>query len=549
MAATTASPEHGVPNARLNSKESFSSRATPALGFSCLALTLGFLFVYPRQWTRGFLVSDEAWYAGIARNLAEGQGFVTDVLFPIFARDVESLPMQEAIKQIGYPLFVALVSRITGLSDQLFVAISLFGFALAAMTTWMVTSEIVQDRRAATVITLLTIGNPVIWGWWTAAYPEPLFTALFLGALWSVLQDSLKARFAAGALVATSIYFKAYAVVYLPFFGAFILFGAGRHRLRDTTGFVAGVVAITILAAALLPIDTSELEATGAFAGSLLLYEIRGTAAESWLYTVLPVNPFEYVLLHPYDYLEKVARMVMRTKQIVEALGGPAVGGVLFPLLLFVGLSVPLDLVHRLRGKKLPSHEWLCTARSNVCLLIAGLLAITFAFNWAGNFKSRYFAHLFPLMLALAYVEFDRLVPQARTWVRSLPRTVVILAVGYFLVYPPAIGLWKSYRDPNAYLGRLSVVRSASYQQIGETVTLHVPQEGIVMTDMAHAIDWYTRHPSVRFPASEDQFSYLVEKFNVVALYEHPQGGRDWPEIRQTFSLVDDRNGRLWLRR
>lgn len=538
------------PDSEMLPQERVPSPIAMPLGISVLALTLGFLFVYPRQWTRGFLISDEAWYAGIARNLAEGRGFVTDALFPIFAGQVDALPMQEPIKQIGYPLVVAIISKLTGLGDQVFILVSLFGFALAATATWMATSEIVRDRRAATVITLATVGNPVIWSWWTAAYPESLFTALFLGALWSVLQDSFRARFTAGVLIAASIYFKAYAVLYLPFLSGFVLFFGGKNRIRDATGFVGGVVATIVLATVLLPINSSELGTTVTFAGTIFLYEIKGTGSvASQLHDVYPVNPFAYILVHPLEYLEKVARMVIRTKQIMEPLGGPAIGSIMVPLLLFMSLAVSSDLLGQIRGKKPQGGEGVFQGRLDVRLLIAGLLAVSFAFFWAGNFKSRYFAHLLPLMLAGAYVEFSRLFPQARTWARSAPRFLAVLAAGYFLVYPPAIGLWKSYRDPYAYLGRLSVVRSASYQEIGQTVTSNVPENGMVMTDMAHAINWYSRRPTVRFPMSEDEFSYLLEKFNVVALYEHPQGGRDWPEISEKFRLMEDRNGRFWLRR
>ena len=90
------------------------SHLTLPVAFGALALALGSLFVYPRQWTRGFLINDEAWYAEPARNLAAGRGFVTKTLYPMFAADVESLPMQEPFKQIGYPLVGALVSTVTG---------------------------------------------------------------------------------------------------------------------------------------------------------------------------------------------------------------------------------------------------------------------------------------------------------------------------------------------------------------------------------------------------------------------------------------------------
>ena len=44
----------------------------------------------------------------------------------------------------------------------------------------------------------------------------------------------------------------------------------------------------------------------------------------------------------------------------------------------------------------------------------------------------------------------------------------------------------------------------------------------MVMSDMAHEISWYADRPTVFFPGSEHQLEYLLDKFDVRALYEHP---------------------------
>jgi hypothetical protein len=183
-------------------------------------------------------------------------------------------------------------------------------------------------------------------------------------------------------------------------------------------------------------------------------------------------------------------------------------------------------------------------------MLIGGLVAINFAFFWAGNFKMRYFAHLFPLMLAAAFLEFDRLVPSARNWWRGTsPGWLGAAAIAYFLFYPPLVGLWNGYRDPYAYLGSLLAVRWADNGEVAGIVAAHVEPDAMVMTDMAHEISWYTERPTVFFPGEADQFDYLVDRYNVRALYEHPRLPRDWPVLTDRFQLVDESNGRFWIRR
>lgn len=536
----------------MNRTRPASPWAAAPLACSLLAFVLGCLFVYPRQWTRGFLISDEAWYAQLARNLLEKGEFVTETLFPMFARQVESLPMQEPMKQIGYPLIVALVANVTGLSDQLFIAVALVGLALTGWATWLVTHAIVNDRHVATVISLATVGNPILWSSWTAAFPESLFTALFLGALWLLLQEDVRDRVLAGVLLAVSVYFKAYAVIYLPVAGLFVLlFSTRTTRMRHLAALIAGATITFIVATVLLPLEPASLGDTGVYASNVFLYDIQGITPvhAAPMYDLDPPNALTYILAHPLDYLEKVARMVFRTKQIVETLGGPAFGGVLFPLLLLLGFSVTRDVTRAYAATTAGNREEPTDGQTGIRFLIVGLLVVNFAFFWAGNFKERYFAHLFPLILAGSYIELNRLVPDAEKWRRAVPRVVAVLLAVYFLVFPPAIGLWKAYRDPYAYLGRNYVVRWASYQQISETIMAHVPSDGMVVTDMAHAVTWYADRSTGRFPVAESQLSFIIDKFDVVALHEHPNSGRDWAVIRQHFRLVDDSHGRLWVRR
>lgn len=522
-------------------------------GCALLALTLGSLFVYPRQWTRGFLIADEPWYAEPARNLAEGRGFVTETLYPMFASQVTSLPMSEPFKQIGYPLVGALVGKVTGLSDQLFVAIALAGLALTGLTTWLVVRRIIGHDLLAGAITIATIGNPVFLSYWTAALPESCFTALFLAALSCLMSPSVPARFAAGTLLAISVYFKGFAALYLPVAAVFLACGGREGRVARLGSFVAGALATLALGGWLLPFGTAQLSGSGShYAGSMLLFETRGAYpnVEGPFYDTTPLDPFDFILSHPAAYAEKVARMIGRTRQIVGELGGPAFGHLLFVLLLGTAMSVGYDAARWvLRRSSRESHEPQHTESAPVRFLLAGLIAVNFAFFWAGNFKARYFAHLFPLMLAAAVLEFRRRFPAADLRAVRIPRAVATAAVLAVLAYPPAIGLWKAYHDPFAYLGRMLAVRWVDYGKMARTIGARVPEHGMVMTDMAHEISWYTGRPTVAFPWAEDQVEYLLDKFDVRALYEHPRLAREWPVLSRRFELVDASNGKFWVRR
>jgi hypothetical protein len=66
---------------------------------------------------------------------------------------------------------------------------------------------------------------------------------------------------------------------------------------------------------------------------------------------------------------------------------------------------------------------------------------------------------------------------------------------------------------------------------------------------MPHEIVWLTRRNAIAFPNAEEDLEYLINKFDVDAIYEHPLLRRDWPLILQEFRLVNDENGFLWVRR
>ena len=117
------------------------------------------------------------------------------------------------------------------------------------------------------------------------------------------------------------------------------------------------------------------------------------------------------------------------------------------------------------------------------------------------------------------------------------------------MLYPGASAIWQSYRKPFAFLGRQLAVRFVDYPALSATVAAQVPRDAVVVSDMANEINWLNGNNTILFPLSEPDLRELVSRYDVAALYEHPLFPRDWAWIPQAFQLVDERNGRLWLRK
>ena len=121
--------------------------------------------------------------------------------------------------------------------------------------------------------------------------------------------------------------------------------------------------------------------------------------------------------------------------------------------------------------------------------------------------------------------------------------------MAYGVFYPSAFALWESYRHPGAFLGRGLPIHVVDYDDVAAAVTEHLTRTGVVVSELAHEIGWLTGNPTVHFPLTEAQLRFLVEKFNVSALYRRPDTQREWPWIAEAFSQVDSHGVRLWVQR
>ncbi|MCQ2559313.1 MAG: glycosyltransferase family 39 protein, partial [Clostridia bacterium] len=114
-------------------------------------LTAGFWFNFQDSYFGGLVLNDAMDYAGIARNITEGQGITSQYSTPL-SLVYSSIPQPDMWRAPGWPLFLALFQAALGSTDEasawaggicfilaapliFLLALSLFGQRLAGMLT------------------------------------------------------------------------------------------------------------------------------------------------------------------------------------------------------------------------------------------------------------------------------------------------------------------------------------------------------------------------------------------------------------------------------
>ncbi len=521
---------------------------------------LAFIFVaitgYPRQWTLGLLINDEFWYAHLARNLYDGWGYVTNVMYPVQAPLHETFPVPEAMKQSGYPLVVAALWTLTGIRVRAMLVVAAAGLSLFSGMSFLLARRLGWSRSISAGVAAAVVVNPSVTAYGTQALPESLYFALFVLVVWLILRGRPMDVVVAAVAHAALILVKGHGIIYAPLFVAYLWVRGARSwagalrpdrgKLR-TAAVYAGVLLATMIVAELaLPAGSVGLFQSGATYSYAFLAETGPEISALPYLEVEPTNVAGYILEHPLEYLEKTARQIRRTKIMVDSLGGPALSGVLFPLLSLSFIFLLVDAFSP--GTLLPAGAGGKSEREPYLFFVA-ITAASFAFFWAIYIVPRFITHLVPLMLLLTLYGLYRLAPLVRELPSSLRTLLLVFAIGYLLVYPAAATVWQAHRHPMQRIGSQLSARFVDFGRMAGSVTTHLPDDPVVISDMAHELTWLTGARTILFPNFETDLRYLVERYDVDGLYEHPLFPRDWPWITESFDLVDSSDGRLWVRR
>ena len=513
-----------------------------------LALVVSFTFVFPRHWSRGFLGPDEAWHADLARHVLAGDGYVSSTLFPMDAPSTEGFPVTESLKQSGLALTTVAVWWVFGESERAVIVIVMLTFAVGVGLTQLLAYRLTRHRGVALLVAGLVLANPAVLSTMLTALPVSLVFTTFVLLLLLVVEPTPQRLVLAGLVYVALLLAKGYGILYfLPIVG---YLAATSRGVKMPLLFGGSVVLWVVAAQLTLPAGSFRLVNSGANYALAFLHEWWYPQTVYAFRDLAPPDPWTVIAEHPREFAVHYARLASRTKRILDGMAGPAIGTVFSPLLWVAMVALPVD---RLRpGRFLPTlapNAPPLLRDINILVLLSSSILLTLSFFWAIGPHFQYWMHLYPIMLLLCIGLIWRFLPLGRLIPRRGRELLAGAAFVYLLVYPLALTFREVYKNPFAYFGRTMTVRSLDYGELSETLATWVPDRaGVVVSDMANEIAWWNGNPTIYFPLDEEQLEFLVERFDVQALYERPGPDRDWNYMRETFRLVDTRNGLLWVR-
>lgn len=491
-----------------------------------IAILAAMVFVYPRQWTRGFLVNEEMMFVQQARDIAAGNGYITSTIYPVFADDIESIPMPELLRPPGYQLVVAAALTL-GISEYAAgLGVSIAWLAVAVATFGCLAHRLLASQRVAMLLVGIYLATSTTLVHATMAVPEMQFDALFLLACAALLRVSPSRCLAAGVALAALGATKTYGLLYAPIALAYVCWIALRPtgepapdaapagRLLRTAGALLIGLAVTSLAVGTLASTPSGMVAssTSTYALNFMMETEAYPQVDAPRHDLDPLDPWEYFAARPGELVIKVLRLMSRTPAVLNVMGDPPLAGMLAAMLMVTAalaltlgwpaVSINSDQPWRQR------YLWFCSAA----------IVVTLPLLWLFLVRIRYVYQLYPLMLILIAAQARRFAPGWERLSSEARRAVAAVAVAVLIAYPLALNLRVAHRAPAAFLGRGLAVHVLDYATLADDIRDYLPDDGPLVSEFAFEIPWLSGRAAFFPPLTPEQLTWIINRWDVTGL-------------------------------
>ncbi len=451
-------------------------------------------------------------HAQLARQMADGHGFVTTILRPLtLALQSNVSPHPDLVNAPLHPLLLAGGFALAEPSEKMAPAL---GLLLWMLTVWSVfwVVRYWRDWRVAGLAAVFCACSTAGLMTATAGLPQPVMALLVFGAVAVVFLKSNGtgaggARLAlwqpavAGLLCGAAV-LTDYRLLPLAFVLGIYLAKTHDRRALSVMLFLGGLLLV------LLPWWIRNIMVSGRLFGFYWYSALENTRqfpGESiWRLTHVPGHPLLYLLAHPWDLARKLA-MGFSQYQMAGM-------GVLNPVAVFLCLVVLFGAPARSSRRRLAWLVtssavlvvlWSCLTRPDVRLLLAlmPLLSCVAAAQlvlWVqanvGNFQT-----------AKARLRVSTLGMQ------SLAYAGVIAVVAFPVVMQ---------------LGRALSTEKVDTMAIGSALNKRLPSRGAVLTDVPAFVSWYLNRPSLLLCQQETDLAELEKQVGHIAgVYLSPAVG------------------------
>ena len=435
---------------------------------------------------RGLESSDAFSYAQIARNLARGNGYVTQESMPYELLLFKDVPHPELMHPPLQALAVSGLFAIFGPRDWAATLPGAFSYLLTAALVYLAAYRWAGPRASALGAALFLV-HPGSAHYATSGLAEPLYGMLLTGAIVLIAACTRQARWplvlVAGAALGLTDLARETARYLLPV-AAVMLWGEKPGRWARLGGLAAGYLLVTF------PNYVRIAAATGSpftnYGPSILMSDIPPFHGLKWYRSMSTIDPLSYLSHAPHLLARKVGFNLL-------FLGG-TLGQMLSPILVIGALAA---------GRWAPHSEARRAAvLTGAALLVQTMVSLVFLIDL------RHFAPFLPLLAALSAASALAL------WSRHgrVGRVVILVALAWVF--------WTQGRDrvlqfrPRSedYLARRAEERAA-----GEFVAQRTGPDDLIISDISEIVAWYADRRSVWFPLDES----LLARFPRGARGEH----------------------------
>ena len=523
------------------------SHTIVALLIVVITILAAVVFVYPRQWSRGFLVNDEMYFATLANNIAAGRGYVTFAIEPFVADEIDSFPIPEFTRPPAYSVFLAGAMK-TGLGALAAgIGLSIAWLTVTMLAFYRITMSVLGSWRTAAFLcgVYLATYTSLVHG--TMTSPEAQFDALFLVTCWALLRPSRTRTFMAGLCTHLVVATKMLAIAYAPLVPVFLVWNAGRSSGEGVSldwahwrrmlpllmslvgGFLASWVVVSTVAA--IP-GNAQVETFSRYSLNFMQETSEFPTVGSPWYHLDPPAAADYFAERPSELITHTARLVSRTPTVLNAVGAlPLQGSLGVLLLLVIVLAATVGW---------PQRDG--TSRRFLWFSLAAF-AVTLPAVWTYLVRVRYFYQLYPLFLLVIAAQAERL---RGPWM-GLPRrtriAVATAAIVVLIAYPLSWTLREAYGRPNAFLGRGLAIHVLDYAELGEDIAAHAPAGVPVVTDFAYEVPWLTGTPTIFVPVNPLEFRWVIDRFDVATVALRRGAHERHVEQLTDFTIAVERSG------
>jgi len=317
-----------------------SARRVRGLWVLVLGVSLvGLVALYDRS----FISIDGAFYVSAAQNLASGHGFATSIIWNEEQYRAGGMPAPQTVFPPGYPLLIAVVSRLGVDPPYAAFLVALLAFSAIPLVIYDILRAAGHPPLRAFAVSAVWLGAPFAWFNVLSCMSEMLFTLLTLVSLRCVMQsDRDPGRrdlwlAAAGTVAGLAFTVRYQGVYYLISLGLFFLLRVTRARDRQSVRalmLVAGPASVFVVAlfvrnhlligklVTLIPEDRSLLDVLRTFAWGL--GELLGFTRSGLLGGGVPEVMFVIVVVAGLvGGVCWAGRFALDRTALVAALGGP----------------------------------------------------------------------------------------------------------------------------------------------------------------------------------------------------------------------------------